>query len=500
MTLPEEISYALSYGMLPAAELIATVVERTKVSPATVRRCLDEMGSDILRLGNARATRYGMRHQVPYAKKSSWPIAECDAQGKVHDLGTLYALRGDKWYVEPAPGVDANKLWKGSNRGVFNGLPWFLDTARPQGFLGRIFATKAHHLMGFPADPTMWSDDHTVVAAMYLGADIPGNILLGDAVARHRAKEWLPSDIVADPDDATWDATLLSWVDSIIAGEAIGSGVGGEQPKFVIESEPRTTGPVRHRLVKFSPALASDGAKRMGDLLVAEHVANEVLARAGFAVAQTCVRNIKGTLKDGSADLMVLESERFDRVNHEGRVGVSSLEAPANTFGCAKVSWITASKILEEQGVISSADTSRILFLEEFGRGIGNTDRHLGNVSLIGSAMNGWSLAPVYDMVPMSYIPGRTLEVKNLKKVINDKDVPAEVRSWVRDFWQTLAAHPLLTEEFRSIAQSHADDLPDQLPVRPDFGDASPSSACSKVLPAVITAHQASPSPRSPRC
>lgn len=506
MTLPDEISFALSSGMLPAAELLAKVVERTKVSPATVRRCIDEMGDQILRLGHARATRYGMRHQVPYTDQHSWPIAQCDAQGQLRDLGTLHALRGGFWYVEPAEGVDTEYLWMGSNRGVFEGLPWFLDAARPQGFLGRIFASKVHGLLGFPLDPKLWSDDHTVAAATRLGDDLPGNMLLGAAVARHRAGEWSPSNVVADPDDASWDATLLSWVDSIIAGESIGSGAGGEQPKFIVESAARVSGPNRHRLVKFSPALDSDGARRMGDLLVAETVANEVLARAGFAVAQTSIRRLAGSKADGSTDRMVLESERFDRIGSKGRVGVSSLEAPANTLGCPDYTWVSASKLLEEGGVLSPSDHARILFLEQFGCGIANDDRHLGNLSLTGSPAVGWTLAPVYDMVPMQYMPGRTMEVKHLKKVLQDKEVSDAVRPWVRSFWATLSAHPLLSDEFRAISQSHAGDLPDVPPVRPSFGD-EPSDGVSvapPVPPIIIPAPEpdmssATAAPRVPR-
>jgi hypothetical protein len=474
MTLPEQISFVLSSGIRPAADLLDSVVERAQVSRATVRRCIEDMGDQILRLGSARATRYAARRQVPHTGQSSWPLAECDAQGALRDLGTLYALRGDQWYVEPAPGVDVRHLWAGSDRGVFSGLPWFLDTARPQGFLGRVFAGKAHRLMGLPADPTLWSDDHTIAAALTLGDDLPGNLLLGDAVARRRSGAWVEPAVVADPNDAAWDSTLLSWVNSIIAGEAIGSGAGGEQPKFVIESAPRTAGaPNRHRLVKFSPALVSDGAHRMGDLLVAEHVANEVLGRAGFAVAQTRVRRLDP--QDGSAPRMVLESERFDRVNHEGRIGMSSLEAPANTFGCGEVNWVHAGDILEENGVLASDQVARIRFLDRFGAGIGNTDRHLGNLSLTGSPATGWALAPVYDMLPMAYIPGRTLEVKHQKKGVDviPVDLPDAVRPWVRSYWETLATHPLVTEEFRAIARAHADDLPVEPLVRPEFGGAS---------------------------
>jgi hypothetical protein len=63
----------------------------------------------------------------------------------------------------------------------FEGLPYFLQDLRPQGFLGRLFARQRAAEGQADGDPDLWSDD-LVVALLSDGTlDVPGDLLMGSA-------------------------------------------------------------------------------------------------------------------------------------------------------------------------------------------------------------------------------------------------------------------------------------------------------------------------------
>ena len=51
---------------------------------------------------------------------------------------------------------------------------------RPQGFMGRSFAT-AHPELALGSDPAQWSDDDMLRALALFGDDLPGNLVVGEA-------------------------------------------------------------------------------------------------------------------------------------------------------------------------------------------------------------------------------------------------------------------------------------------------------------------------------
>jgi hypothetical protein len=69
----------------------------------------------------------------------------------------------------------------------------------------------------------------------------------------------------------------------------------------------------------------------VADLLVAEHLALELLAAHGYAAARSAI--VTG------GERVFLEVERFDRVGAHGRVGYVSLRALDADFGAAPTSW-----------------------------------------------------------------------------------------------------------------------------------------------------------------
>lgn len=74
-------------------------------------------------------------------------------------------------------------MWVDEEDGLskrFDGLPWFLDDMRPQGFMGRTFA-HTHPELQLGNDPRYWSDDDALRALALCGDDLPGNLVVGEA-------------------------------------------------------------------------------------------------------------------------------------------------------------------------------------------------------------------------------------------------------------------------------------------------------------------------------
>ncbi len=55
--------------------------------------------------------------------------------------------------------------------------------------------------------------------------------------------------------------------------------------------------------------------------------------------------------------------------------------------------------------LLSASDTDQIRLLDAFGSLIANADRHFGNVTLFDEYDGPFTLAPVYDMLPMLFAP-----------------------------------------------------------------------------------------------
>jgi hypothetical protein len=68
--------------------------------------------------------------------------------------------------------------------GWFDGLPYFLQDLRPDGFLGRQFARLHAQILQLGDDPREWSDDDALYAISLLGADQSGNFIVGEGAFR----------------------------------------------------------------------------------------------------------------------------------------------------------------------------------------------------------------------------------------------------------------------------------------------------------------------------
>lgn len=359
----ESIRQLLGEGPASARQL----TEKLGVSQPTVSRELRALGEDVIRFGSGASIHYVLRD----ARRGfrSAPIYRVTDEGRLRYLGELIPVLPDGFVMAREDGVITHS----------DGLPWWLFDMRPQGYLGRAYASAHAAELGLPANPEQWGDSEVVRALLAHGHDAVGNLLVGE-LARTRFLE-MPAPV---PVDRMTEYPGLALTTA--AGEAPGSSAGGEQPKFCAYTDRG------HVLVKFSAPDDNQISERWRDLLLAEHVALNVLG------VETSVFDI------GSQRF--LEIPRFDRIGPLGRIGVFSLRAlDAEFVGNARANWPTLVRQLVDAGVVDHDAYAGTARLWAFGMLIGNTDMHFGNLSFISSHGRPYHLAPAYDVLPMGFAP-----------------------------------------------------------------------------------------------
>jgi hypothetical protein len=239
--------------------------------------------------------------------------------------------------------------------------------------------------------------------------------------------------------------------DSAIAGIPPGSSAGGEHPKFTVEIGDRDH--VRHVLVKFSPKRTDRVSQRWSDLLVAEHIASKSLGVVGVPA--------NATELVVAGNRLFLEVERFDRTGMRGRIGIASLAAIADRHVGRRENWIAAAESLKSMGKVSGKDAESIRRAATFGQLIGNSDMHFGNLSFFASLGREFSLAPVYDMLPMMYAPvaGDELPDREFETALpsaGNLSIWKSMAAAAEDYWRKVASHELISTEFAVRASENA--------------------------------------------
>jgi hypothetical protein len=350
------------------------------LSQPTVSRALAALGNELLRLGSGRSSFYSLRDSWPELPRL--PLRRVCEAGRLHALGELLPLRPAGFAVAAADGSVRPS----------DGLPWWLADLRPQGFLGRAFAQRHAAALGLPADVDAWSDRQVLRALATQGHDAVGNLLVGDA-AREQFLALPPPQAVPSRQRG---AVFAQRAAQALAGDVPGSSAGGEQPKFTAFVE-TAHGPA-HVLVKFSLPEANALTTRWRDLLLAEHLALQVLHEGGLAAARSELLDHAGQ--------RFLQLDRFDRVGALGRRALHSLGSLDDEFvGDRSAPWPVAVQALVRQRLATPEALPAVERLYAFGVLIANTDMHMGNLSFFSTAGQPCTLAPAYDMLPMALAP-----------------------------------------------------------------------------------------------
>lgn len=430
-------------GVASAAELQATL----GVSQPTVSRALATLiqSGQVLKVGSTRLQRYVVPRTVSGVGQAV-SVMRVDAHGQASTFARMVLLEGGGVWMDEATGVSRKH----------DGLPWFLDDMRPQGFMGRTFAHD-HPELQLNTHPRDWNNDDVLRALTQFGDDLLGNLIVGDAAfARFHT---LPER----SSRATSEADYPAFADQAMQGTVGGSSAGGEQPKFC------TIRNGHHVLVKFSPAGDSPTDQRTRDLLVCEHLALQTLAKAGVPAAETQLFTVAGRV--------FLESVRFDRpaldANNPrglGRLGMVSLRVFDAEYVGKEDNWASTAVRMRDRNLLSSDDANLLCFLEAFGILIANSDRHYGNISLLrhntksmGKNNGNWKISPIYDMLPMLYAPiGGELVQRDFAAKGKPQPTSATLPEWPSalalaiQFWQTAAADTRISTAFRAIAAENA--------------------------------------------
>ena len=372
----ERIQILLAKRPMTAQQLQKEVA----ISQPTLSRAIAAMGANVVRVRNARSFQYALRDTV--RGLNDIPFYRVGTDGKIKRLGLLIPVRDDGFVIQQVDGATLHS----------QGIPWWLLDMRPQGFMGRAYATRHAQALGLPASIAEWSDTQALRALLAHGHDAVGNILLGD-LARDRFVN--AADPTAIPLHQKGEAYARLANEVASTGESWSS-AAGEQPKFAAYSE--TVTGCSHQIVKFT--LPEDNAitERWRDLLLAEHHALQTLSMAGVAAAHSEVIDYGGQ--------RFLEVERFDRLGATGRYGMLSLTAVDAEFtGMARSPWPVVTATLAAAGHIHTDAHDGAALLYAFGTLIGNTDMHHGNLSFVSAYGPPYALAPAYDMLPMGFQP-----------------------------------------------------------------------------------------------
>lgn len=429
-----------------AAQLAAAL----GISQPTLSRLIAS-SNRILRVGNARATRYVLSREIARAGHS-WPLYRIDTQGRAEALGKLHTLHGNAFHFESARPLPAF-LAGDFNHGLFPGLPWFLDDQRPQGFLGRTFARRVAADIGASEDLTRWQPDDVVLGLLRHGDDQPGDLVLGEHALQQALQNalapagWMP---IADRENR-----YPELADGVLRGENIGSSAGGEQPKFLTTL--RTGEGFQPVIVKFSERGETPAGQRWADLLRCEQIASSILRTHGQLAAHSEIVEADGRT--------FLQSTRFDRTPALGRYGFVSLAAlDAAFYGHGRIDWWRFAPQLQRDGWIDAQSARQLRVLSWFGALIANNDMHLGNAALILTDARPLALTPAYDMLPMHFRPAASGEVVPREYTVTlptpeFRDDWREASAMAVAFWRHVADTAAISENFRAIAKGATSSL-----------------------------------------
>ena len=87
------------------------------------------------------------------------PIFCVNSEGQVQALGTLIPVRPEGFVMVKADGPALHS----------DGLPWWLFDMRPQGYLGRAYASAHAAGLGLPPNPEHWRDADVIRALLAHG-------------------------------------------------------------------------------------------------------------------------------------------------------------------------------------------------------------------------------------------------------------------------------------------------------------------------------------------
>ena len=154
-----------------------------------------------------------------------------------------------------------------------------------------------------------------------------------------------------------------------------------------------------------------------------------------------------------------LEVARFDRYGLHGRRPMCSLFSIDTEFiGMGDPHWDKAADKMLSLRLIDQPTAEAMRLLWFFGKLLGNTDMHAGNLSFRPSGADRLELTPAYDMLPMRYAPSRGGEVPAQEDIHVFRPIPGNEHLFrlamaaARVFWHAVSSDRDISAGFRHIA------------------------------------------------
>ena len=435
-----------AYPRAGSAELCARL---NGINRATLTRALKTLGDGVIIRGESRRTRYALRRALR-GNATPIPLYRIDDHGQGREIAQL-SLTYPEGSVLSFQETFPWPLDRGMSDGWFDGLPYVLVDMRPQGFLGRNFARARALDLGVSDNPEDWSDDDVAHVLATTGYDQPGDLILGE-VAYRRFLDYVQTGEDRFLADSEVEASYLQSAEDAMRHGVASSSAGGEFPKFTASRH--VNGRKADVIIKFSGADDSPAVRRWADLLVCEHLASLTMPRKlQVPSADSAIHRYGGRT--------FLEVARFDRHGDFGRSPVCTLSSlNVALIGTAGGPWPKTARMLHAAGWLAETDTTKVALIWWFGKLIGNTDMHDGNLAF----RPGLALAPTYDMLPMAYAPMRGGELPN-RKFSPDAPLPAEAPIWKQAaeaavyFWNLCAEDTRISTDFRRICGDNGRNL-----------------------------------------
>ncbi|KAF0279718.1 hypothetical protein FPL11_03125 [Spiribacter aquaticus] len=403
-----------------------------------------------------------LQAQVAGIEETSLPVMRIDTEGRAHDAGLLTPIAPEGCHFDlQALGWPIDEAQRD---GWWESLPYPILDMRPQGYIGRRYARALEGRLPVPAEPALWSDDDILRIIGRHGADLPGDLVVGQASIECWYRERAEGKSAISVSNRQTDFPALAR--RAIADILPASSAGGEFPKFTALCMNSKTGTSTPVIVKFSaPDDGSAVVQRWRDLLYCEHLAARALAGiAGVKASQTRVIDAESR--------RFLEIERFDRQGAFGRRPVSTLAAiDPSLVGVFSHDWRVQIAALHRHGWLDAAGCVAVSRQWWFGRMIANSDMHPGNVTFRPVAADGqrpgrprFEPTPAYDMLPMAYAPITSGEMR-APDFDPPMPQPAEFADWHAAaeaaivFWTTVAETPHIETALRRAGEANARTL-----------------------------------------
>ncbi len=213
--------------------------------------------------------------------------------------------------------------------------------------------------------------------------------------------------------DITDDPDYLKWLNMLISP---GSSLGGARPKAgVIDTDNNLW------IAKFS---SRNDEKDIGAW---EMVVNELAKNAGLSVAKGMIRKFSGRHH-------TYLTQRFDRDNKGNRTHFASamtmLGYQDGDDAQDGISYLEIVEFLIQHGSSIDNDLEELWRRIVFFISVSNTDDHLRNHGFL-LTENGWTLSPAYDINPVEFGTGLSLNISENDNSLN-LDVAREVAPYFR--------------------------------------------------------------------